>query len=1084
MSTTESTKEQGSQRHGIPISASTPVLSTLVEKDGSPFDISVYKDNTKKGLNFKKNTRGQQNNQLLFKFINSSHFSLYTNIEYLIQYSDNIGIHYYLCQKLLTFPHYELQFYIPQLVQILLTIETESIALEHLILKLSNENPHFALLTFWQLQALLGDLSADPKSFGFEVARRTLNKLQHLLLDFSKNDYSDILEPKKLRENTYPAMLLSSMLGLSIGLPQLSEYAKPLIVSQGAREKSYVFTVAKNALRKLNKNLTMKNTKLNSANTKSNTTKIILQDGVVTKDDLEFKKPLVKSPLKNAASFEMVDIIGTRLFDQTISSAIKLPKRRDTMKNTKNDKLFVHRKENSNDSGTNASNTTKSGDILLSEDPRYVNSMPNLLEHNRSSTSVSTFNSADELRSTKSSQDIKSKPKLQKMPSEPPLFHNRRISSHHGANFINIDPNQISMTKKIKLLKMNYFRCETQFVIALESISQRLSKVPKDARLTALRAELALMNRDLPAEVDIPTLLPPNKKGKLHKLVKIECNEAQVLNSAEKVPFLLLIEYLRDELDFDPSTEANEELLNETPQEGSFIFDLTNIKNDKRTYDEDSTNNKTDKDTKDMSIFVDRKNSFSQMAPSPSSSVSRREIDLGDISMVHIEKQSQSEHFKHELSLVLAENVPVLSSDTRTPELHFISNIDDLNKISNGNSGGNGSNLNLNAGSLDDLATQMRISAVMLAQLDKSPYKLQDSANQIRKKIIESMQEVQDRFGFKDFESITNGAGERRLENDLKTGGLLSSKPDVSYLGEDWNAKKERIRKTSKFGHMDNWDLCSVIAKSGDDLRQEAFACQLIQAMANIWQDENVDVWVKKMKILITSPTTGLVETITNSMSVHSIKKSLTKLMIESGELNEKAGEIASLAEHFLRAYGDPKGFKYKRAQDNFASSLAAYSVICYILQIKDRHNGNIMIDNEGHMVHIDFGFMLSNSPGSVGFEAAPFKLTLEYVDILGGLDAEPFKKYVRLVKEAFKALRKHANVIVSMCEIMQKESLQPCFNAGSQTSIQLEQRFYLSMSDEECDKFVEDYLISKSLGSIYTRLYDQFQLITQGIYS
>lgn len=101
--------------------------------------------------------------------------------------------------------------------------------------------------------------------------------------------------------------------------------------------------------------------------------------------------------------------------------------------------------------------------------------------------------------------------------------------------------------------------------------------------------------------------------------------------------------------------------------------------------------------------------------------------------------------------------------------------------------------------------------------------------------------------------------------------------------------------------------------------------------------------------------------------------------------------------DHFLRAFGNPNGFKYRRAQDNFASSLAAYSVICYLLQVKDRHNGNIMIDNEGHVSHIDFGFMLSNSPGSVGFEAAPFKLTYEYIELLGGVEGEAFKKFVEL---------------------------------------------------------------------------------------
>lgn len=49
---------------------------------------------------------------------------------------------------------------------------------------------------------------------------------------------------------------------------------------------------------------------------------------------------------------------------------------------------------------------------------------------------------------------------------------------------------------------------------------------------------------------------------------------------------------------------------------------------------------------------------------------------------------------------------------------------------------------------------------------------------------------------------------------------------------------------------------------------------------------------------------------------------------------------------------------------------------------MKDRHNGNLLLDEEGHIIHIDFGFMLSNSPGGVNFESAPFKLTRELLEV------------------------------------------------------------------------------------------------------
>jgi phosphatidylinositol 4-kinase len=79
---------------------------------------------------------------------------------------------------------------------------------------------------------------------------------------------------------------------------------------------------------------------------------------------------------------------------------------------------------------------------------------------------------------------------------------------------------------------------------------------------------------------------------------------------------------------------------------------------------------------------------------------------------------------------------------------------------------------------------------------------------------------------------------------------------------------------------------------------------------------------------------------------------------------------------------------------------LCRYAIACFLLQAKDRHNGNIMIDSDGHLVHIDFGFILGISPGgNLGFETAAFKLSHEMTQLLdpGGTRASP---HFRLFQE------------------------------------------------------------------------------------
>ena len=51
--------------------------------------------------------------------------------------------------------------------------------------------------------------------------------------------------------------------------------------------------------------------------------------------------------------------------------------------------------------------------------------------------------------------------------------------------------------------------------------------------------------------------------------------------------------------------------------------------------------------------------------------------------------------------------------------------------------------------------------------------------------------------------------------------------------------------------------------------------------------------------------------------------------------------------------------------------------------QVKDRHDGNILLQRDGGIVHVDYGYMMGKyMNGVVEVERAPFKLTRDHVEV------------------------------------------------------------------------------------------------------
>lgn len=324
---------------------------------------------------------------------------------------------------------------------------------------------------------------------------------------------------------------------------------------------------------------------------------------------------------------------------------------------------------------------------------------------------------------------------------------------------------------------------------------------------------------------------------------------------------------------------------------------------------------------------------------------------------------------------------------------------------------------------------------------------------------------------------------------------------ECSPFGKDIATLEEEIKFSSPFKFFKSYKVFHFIAKSDDDLRQELMVLHIIKKLKLIFDQANIPLKLRPYSIEVTSSSSGLIEFLPNTNSIDGIKKYFSNYVqncineasidieFEKKEVSNKKSFlemslIKSNRESLYLFYKEYFKENYDESQINFTQSLAAYSLVCYLLQIKDRHNGNILIDKMGNIIHIDFGFVLGISPGNLNFECAPFKLTNEYLEIL---DDQYMIYFKTLLLRGFLELKKHRDYLVNYIKIMSKCSKMPCFdpkiNNDSIDGIlkKFKERFHLNKSQEEL-KIIIDDLVIKSINNFWTNRYDNFQYLTNGI--
>lgn len=190
-----------------------------------------------------------------------------------------------------------------------------------------------------------------------------------------------------------------------------------------------------------------------------------------------------------------------------------------------------------------------------------------------------------------------------------------------------------------------------------------------------------------------------------------------------------------------------------------------------------------------------------------------------------------------------------------------------------------------------------------------------------------------------------------------------------------------------------------------EDVRKDQIIIDTIRIMDTVLQSElqtyttiNTPINIITYNVFPTSRQSGIIEIIPDCHTLYEIQKEFSIL-------------------NYILEHNRDNGLTVDELRSRFVHSCAAYCVMTYLLGVGDRHLDNIMVNNEGYLFHIDYGFIIGSDPKPMTYPS--MRITSDMVDAIGGPKSESYKEFVQLSKDIHLCLQKRLPCFYTMLKLL-----------------------------------------------------------------